>query len=322
MRIKLTIIFILLWALFFAGLSKKRMFKNIPYGTVRLTDSLYIDKQPIRVVDYIEFLSDIRRSYTPKFHDSIQKLPLFGLSRDEVYHMYDSLPMDSAFYNKMLTRTMQTVGNDKYVYSVDYHLTSSKYYNYPIVNVNFIQINEFCKWRTDKVKLAYAVKCRSLRQRKKYPINFEYRILTHKEWEKAMGTFIYDVDKLSTVNSDMAIKNLSKPYIKEKKRKFYYDSNNAAEFLDQDIITVGFNWIEQVGLGDVSYMQFEKPTDWVTFRCICEIKEDTVNIPPIKEVTVAKEEPMIKPGYKTKKKKDKKVKGVKTESVKRKRKKF
>lgn len=290
------------------------MFKNIPFGTVRLTDSLYIDSQPIKIRDYLEFLSDIRRSYSPIYHDSIKKLPIFGLSKNIAFHLYDSLPMDTVFYKKMVTRSWQTHGNDKFSYDIDYRLTSLRYHNYPVVNIDYKQIYEFCKWRSDKVKLYYANKCTTLKQRKKYPINFEYRLISHKEWEKAMGTFIHTIKKLKTVERNPEISNESSPYIETKSSEFYYESTNAAEYLQNDIITVGFNWIDEAGLGDVSYMRFEKPTDWITFRCICEIKSDTINIPKIKAPKTVKEkkpEKVVKP-------KEKNVKGVNSKDVKKK----
>jgi len=289
------------------------MFKKLPYGTIRLTDSLYIDKQPIKVSDYLEFLSDIRNSYTPKMHDSIRKLPLFGLSPKIAYHLYDSLPMDSVFYKRMITRIWQTVGNDRFEFGVDYRLTSAKYYNYPIVNVNYYQIFEYCKWRTDKVKMFYAVKSRNLRQRKKYPINFIYRIVKRKEWEKAMGTFFSNIGKLTNSRSNTIMNNIASPY--QASKNFSYESTNAAEYLDDEIITIGFNWINAAGLGDVSYMNFEKNTDWISFRCMCEILPDTVNKPIIpKAKPLPKSKKKVKP-----KKKERKIKGIKTEKAKRKR---
>ena len=290
------------------------MFKHLPYGTVRLTDSLYIDKQPIRVMDYLEFLSDIRHSYTPRMHDSISKLPLYGLSEEVAYGLYDSLSMDTVFYERMLTRTWQTIANDKHIYDVDYRLRSSKYFSYPIVNINYYQIFEFCRWRTDKVRLHYAVKCKTLKQRKKYPINFEYRIIKHKEWEKAMSVYFEEVGKLKRVGVDKALSNIAKPY--PKKENFSYESVNAAEYLENNIVTIGFNWIDEAGLGDVSYMYFEKPCDWVTFRCVCEIKSDGTK-PIVKEKKMPKKE-LQRTNKPAPKPKERKVKGIKTEKAKKK----
>ncbi len=313
MNIRLFTIVGVIWLVVFAGTSSKRLYKENPPGTVYLSDSLYIDAMPIRVVDYLEFLTHIRNSYTPRLHDSIEKLPLYNLSSDIAYHLYDSLSMDTVFYKKMLTRTWKVLSSDKKVYDIDYHLTSSKYYNYPIVNVNYYQVFEYCRWRTDMVKIAYAVKSKTLKQRKKYPINFIYRQVKRTEWEKALAYYFEDVGKLSDNVNGLKRYNAPYAYVKNRKRKFYYDSENAAEYLDNEIVTTGFNWREKFGIGDVRYIYYQKPVDWVGFRCICEILPDTVNKPAIVEIKPKKK---VK-AKKIKTAKPKKKKGIKVENLRR-----
>ncbi len=302
--------------LIFAGLPIKLSFRHLPPGTVYLKDSLYIDKQPIRVVDYLEFLTHIRHSYTPRLHDSIAKLPLYNLSPDIAYHLYDSLPMDTVFYKRMLTRTWKVLSSDRKIYDVDFHLTSSRYYNYPVVNINYYQIFEYCRWRTDMVKINYAVKSKTLKQRKKYPINFKYRQVKRKEWELAMSEYFEDIGKLSDKVSGLKRYNAPEAYVTNKKKKFYYDSQNVAEYLDGDIVTTGFNWQDEYGIGDVRYIYYTKPVDWIGFRCICQILPDTINkvAPPIVKV-----EKKAKP-KKIKKSKQGKKKGIMLEKLRRKRK--
>lgn len=304
---------IIIWLSLFAGLSKKKRLRINPLGTVVLTDSVYIDKQPIRVSDYLEFLSDIRRSYTPALHDSIAKLPLYNLSPSIAHHLYDSLPMDSAFYDRMLTRSWMVLANDRKVYDVDYHLINSKFYNYPVININYYQIFEYCRWRTDKVKLYYAVKCKSLRQRQKYPINFKYRPVKRLEWEKAITVYFEDIGKSSEDINNLDLNNTASAYIYDSKKQFYYQSTNVAEYLEDDLLAIGFNWNDKYGIGDIKYAYYSKPTDWISFRCSCEILSDTINKPIIK-VEKPKKAPKEK---KVKTAKPKKKKGIKLEKLKR-----
>lgn len=313
LNIRLFVILVFFWMVIFAGSSSKQSFKEFPPGTIYLSDSLYIDAQPIRVVDYLEFLTHIRHSYTPKLHDSIAKLPLFNLSPDLAYHIYDSLPMDTVFYNKMLTRTWKVLSSDNKVYDIDYHLTSSKYYNYPVVNVNFYQIFEYCRWRTDMVRINYAVRSKSLNQRKKFPINFVYRQVSRTEWEKAMSVYFDDVVKLSQKVNGIEQYNAAYEYVKDRSRKFYYDSENAAEYLADELVATGFNWRDKFGIGDVRYVFFQKPVDWISFRCIVQILPDTINKP-----NVAEEKQIEQPKHeKVKTAKPKKKKGIKVENLKR-----
>jgi len=269
---RIIFLFILLWGILLAAsMAKKRLFKSPPPGTVALTDSLYIDKMPVRTIDYLEFLAAIRNSYSPRMHDSIAKLPSYGLDISTVHEMQSKMKWDSLYYVRMLTRTWITYANDIKKYDVDYRLKNPKYYNYPIVNISYVQITEYCKWRTDMVKIHYALISSTEKQRQKYPLNLEYRLPTKKEWDKAMGRFFSDIvklDKLTTRNSNY-LNNVASIY--EQKKNFQYNSNNVAEMLDRFIITTGFTWDEEYDIGNVSYVKYQEPSDWAGFRCVCEI---------------------------------------------------
>ena len=254
-----------------ASVAKKLRFKEPPPGTVRLTDSLYIDRGPVRVVDYLEFLSAIRNSYSPRIHDSIQELPNYGLSENDIYKLFDKTPWDSIFYLKMLTRAWTTYANDIRKYDVDYHIKNPRYYEYPIVNINYKQVIEYCKWRTDMVKIHYALISKSEKQRKQYPATFKYRLPTRKEWDKVVGRFFSKIDKFDklTHKKDDLLSNMAGPY--SSKRTFQYQSGNVGEMLNKYIATIGFAWDESLDMGSVMYVKWEEPVDWIGFRCICEI---------------------------------------------------
>jgi len=254
-----------------ATVSKKLRFKQPPPGTVRLTDSLYIDRHPVRVVDYLEFLSAIRNSYSPRLHDSIQNLPDFGLKQDQVYRLFDKTPWDSLYYLKMLTRTWTTYANDIRKYDVDYHIKNPRYYEYPVVNITYRQVAEYCKWRTDMVKIHYALISSSEKQRQQYPMAFKYRLPTRKEWDKVVGRFFSKIEKFDklTHNKDDLLSNLASPY--PDKKSFQYQSGNVGEMLAKFIATIGFAWDESLEMGSVQYIKWQEPVDWIGFRCICEI---------------------------------------------------
>jgi hypothetical protein len=325
-----------------ASVTKKIHFKEPPPGTLLLTDSLYIDHAPVRVVDYLEFLSAIRNSYSPRIHDSIQELPNYGLSKDDVYRLFDKTPWDSIYYLKMLTRAWTTYANDIKKYDVDYHIKNPRYYEYPVVNINYKQITEYCKWRTDMVKIHYALISKSEKQRKQYPMVFKYRLPKRKEWDKAIGRFFSKIDKFDklTHKNDDLLSNMAGPY--PKKKSFQYQSGNVGEMLDKYIVTIGFAWDELIDMGSVMYVRWEEPVDWVGFRCVCEIlpedgkkkvvvKEDVVRdkfgkviYDPNKNKKKKKKKKHVEPNKadtkKTKKSKKSKTRN-KPESVKKKRKK-
>ncbi len=327
-RRRIILVFVLLWSvLLAASLAKKRLFKSPPPGTIMITDSMYIDKMPIRTVDYLEFLSAIRSGYSPKMHDSIQELPLYGLNLHDVRELQTKMKWDSIYYTAMLTRTWITYANDIKKYDVDYHIKNPRYYNYPVVNVNYMQVTEYCKWRTDMVMINYAIKSSTEKQRRNYPMNFRYRLPTKREWDRAMGRFFEDVvklDKMTSARSNV-INNVAAPY--EEKKGFQYISDNVGEMLDGFTITMGFAWDEKYDMGNINYVKYSEPMDWVGFRCVCEIlpekgtekKEAVVfrdKFGKVIENPNAKKQKQPKPEKEKKTKKPKKTKPKKTKSKK------
>src|SRR5690606_1299263 len=58
---------------------KQRHGYNSPPGTIKLNDSLYIDVAPVDNIMYLEFLHGYNSFWSEKTHDSLAKLPNFGL---------------------------------------------------------------------------------------------------------------------------------------------------------------------------------------------------------------------------------------------------
>lgn len=248
------------------------VYKSNPPGTIPLTDSLFIDQYPVKIFDYLEFLSSMRNFYNEALHDSIQKLPKYGLTEADVVGLKSYFKGDSLGYLQMITRTWMTYSNYERKYDIDYHLKSPKYYSYPVVNINYNQMQYYCQWRTDMVILHYATICKNERQRLKYPMYFKYRMINRKEWQLAISKYFNEIKQSETAKKQGdKPNNLVRPYEKEKKRIFYYDVDNAAETLENGVVTFNFKWNSSVRIGNISYFQLEEPSDWITFRCVCQV---------------------------------------------------
>lgn len=87
--------------------------------------SFYMDQTEVTNFHWLEYLYWIRRAY--------------GESYPMVYK--NALP-DSLVWRSKLG------DNEKYV---DYYLRHPAYRDYPVVGVSWLQANDFCKWRTDRV---------------------------------------------------------------------------------------------------------------------------------------------------------------------------
>jgi len=91
--------------------------------------SFYMDETEISNSNYREYLYWTKRT--------------FGSDFPEIYR--DALP-DTLVWRDELAY------NDPYV---DYYLRHPAYNDYPVVGVSWLQANEFCKWRTDRVNEMY-----------------------------------------------------------------------------------------------------------------------------------------------------------------------
>ena len=87
--------------------------------------SYYMDQTEVRNVDYREYLHWKRRIYLLDYPEIVKKaLPDTLVWRDRLAY------------------------NEPYV---EYYFRHPAYSFYPVVGVNWIQANDFCKWRTDRV---------------------------------------------------------------------------------------------------------------------------------------------------------------------------
>lgn len=87
--------------------------------------SFYMDQTEIRNVDYREYLYWLERVFSGEYPQIVKNaLPDTLVWREELAY------------------------NEPYV---DYYLRHPAYNNYPVVGVSWLQANEFCKWRTDRV---------------------------------------------------------------------------------------------------------------------------------------------------------------------------
>lgn len=248
------------------------IFKKPPPGTVYIGDSVYIDLKPVTTQEYIIFLKALNTYYSNSFVDSVNKLPDYGITKVQIDSLISHFKGDSSLYKKMLPRVLMTYSSYEKKYDPDFRLSSGKYRNYPIVNIGPKQAKKYCEWRTTMVKLHYATLAENEEDRTEYPLNFKYKIVDRKNWEKALSIFFMELE-VNKHSKNMQI-NETKPYKYQRGINFYYSAVNAGELLENEIVSVDFEWTKSVGLGNISYVKFHKPEDWITFRCKCEILDE------------------------------------------------
>lgn len=87
-------------------------------------ESFYMDETEVRNIDYLEYLHWLRRVYS---------------NNTKIYH--NALP-DTLVWRSALSY------NEPYVRN---YLRFKAYAEYPVIGVSWVQANEYCKWRTDRV---------------------------------------------------------------------------------------------------------------------------------------------------------------------------
>ncbi len=96
---------------------------NIPQK--KTVSSFYMDETEVTNFHWLEYLYWLNRVYGPDYPEIVEK----------------ALPDTNAWRRKLGY-------NEPYV---EHYLRHPSYRDYPVVGVNWLQANEFCKWRTDRV---------------------------------------------------------------------------------------------------------------------------------------------------------------------------
>jgi len=184
-------------------------YKEIPPGTIKINDSLYMDVAPIDNLMFVEYYSGTHILWNETVSDSIDKLPYFGLKKTE--------PRPNSLH-------------------VPIH---PKYSLFPKISISKEEAERFCKWRTDMVKIHWGSISKNLNERKQYPLKFKYRLPTSKELAKAIDSFGY----IKGIKSDSKMVHY-KAYrleYKRKDKKILFIKDNLSEFtLDSN--PFGTNW--------------------------------------------------------------------------------
>jgi len=245
--------------------------KQNPPGTVWLKDSIFIDVNPVKCIDYKEFLAFLNVAYNKELRDTLKNIPPYALNI-EAFRSYMRLcgPDKQLFTKMSIPQEMELSWN----MNMNEYLNSPTYRNYPIVNTSYNQALTYCEWRTDMVMLFYSSDSKDEKQRtKKYYSKIRYRLPTPEEWDYAMHKFeeyiftnysVYAGEKCATYEAIPQKSKLS----------FTYIPHNIAEFSITENIALGLSWRDTDTTDNYSKtVKYFRPSDWLGFRCVCEIVE-------------------------------------------------
>lgn len=227
---------------------------SVPPGTIKLTETLYIDKVPVTNFMYDEFLDHLEKYWSDKKHEEMKSYATYGLDADSVFEPYRGnirLLMSARLDPRLMVYNKLDMN--------DYR-THPYYQWHPVVSVSQEQAELYCKWRTDMVNAVYGIRSKNKRQRSEYPEKVRYRLPTEKEMIAAQN--LLD-PALKMLTYQDAIYTYAGDFYKFKRIQ---DENHMAIFEMREISKNGVYLPLRESLS--YYEENELNTG---FRCICEV---------------------------------------------------
>lgn len=227
---------------------------SIPPGTIKLTETLYIDRVPVTNMMYAEFLDHLENYWSEKKHEKMKTYPSFGLDADSVFQPFNGntrMAIGATLNPKLLVHPKLDMNN---YYNHPY------YQWHPVVHVSQEKAKLFCKWRTDLANAVYGIRSKNAKQRSKYPTKVVYRLPSEKEMIAAQNLLDKQL-KLLTYQEE--IYNYAGDFYKFKR-------------IQDDYHMAIFEMKEQSKNGPYlplykSLSYYEEKELNTGFRCICEV---------------------------------------------------
>lgn len=240
-----------------------------PIGTVKIKDNIYMDETEVTNFNWREYVMWLEKK-----------------------HGKTSVAYKNALPDNLVWKEKESY-NEPYT---QYYYSHPAYNDYPVVGISYEQAVQYCKWRTERVKELF--KTKALTDKKNvYPTNFEYRLPTKKEWEAAANIGYSEKTKkqLDTKYKGQLLANLKRNKednvvvagtapnnadITAPVKSYWSNAagcynliGNVAEMINQQGLAKGGSWINNPNeIFIEKEIAYTKPTAWLGFRCVAEIK--------------------------------------------------
>lgn len=261
---KKTFVFVLVFV-FLSMLTIAQTKKQIPPGTIKVEENLFLDITEISNASWMEY----RNWLLKKFGENSQE--------------YLSSALDTNVWRDKLRY------NEPYV---KYYHSHPAYKEYPAVGMSYEQAVAFCKWRSDRVNELYFVKENKLKLHPDsnyvFPEKVKYRLPTKAEWEKyaVVGMDIKTLLKAKKQNHELynylreeALKETTKSMdVTAPVKSYYPDKNgiynilgNVAEMVQEKGIAKGGSYIHKIEeINPQKDFMYDAPKSYIGFRCVAE----------------------------------------------------
>jgi hypothetical protein len=240
-----------------------------PPGTIYLNDSVYIDKHPVTNEEYAFFLQAVETFWNTALSDSLTRtnLELFDLERLVRRNKRNRIWQSN---QQFLIKRMQ-IEKDPYKFldtakiSLKQHLLRPPIKDYPVTGISIEQAVNYCRWRTDIIRLRYAKRTLSEKNRFNFHNWFQYRLSRADEWKTAF-TIKGEAGKIKL--------NSVKPQTKSWMDRIVFMAYPApfAEWLEPTGIIQKMGINSQAVVIDLTVAPEGAPDLQTGFRCSCDVK--------------------------------------------------
>ena len=226
---------------------------EIPPGTIKINDSLYIDKGPIDNLMYLEFTKNVKKLWNYTLHDSLKLLELENIDKSLLSYSLNS-DQNEKIYNEIILAENLKISDSV---DINYYFNYPDYYYHPVIGISKNQAQIFCEWRTDMVNMRWS---KELKNDKKEYKKIIYRLPTNEEYILAKKVF-REKDKLLIINENSPLK-IDLKNLRNKNNFILY---NASEY------TISDENFKENSLQINNIDQLDSP--YTFFRCICELEK-------------------------------------------------
>ena len=232
---------------------------DVPPGTIKVKENLYVDRVPVTNLMYNEFLDNLENYWNMKKHEKMQFYPRYDLSQDTVFQPWTG---NTRLYMEATYEDPKAVVNNQL--KLGEYSKNPRYAYHPVINLSKFQAELFCLWRSDLANAVYAIKSKSENKRAKYPYKVNYRLPLQDE-VLAIEKELTSRDRLRYYQDDIYSAMASTYTFKELQENGNMIVMELKEIAQDGVYLPLFNMP----------LQFYKNAELKTgFRCVCEIEKN------------------------------------------------
>lgn len=163
----------------------------IPTNMLEAETGYFVEGRPVTVGQYAEFLDDVKRWWSPKFHKERLNQQQFNINRLDIYYKGLEIFKEEGLYEKMVPKgDFSFIDKEGKNREASYYLEREEYHMRPIINITMEMAKNYAMWKGDKMMIYYATQTNSKDERKeKYPRSTYFYPTPRASLEKVINQY-------------------------------------------------------------------------------------------------------------------------------------